>query len=514
MLFNSVEFIFVYLPAVLLLVAAFRRFGCGKHIPALLLTASVVFYACWNVNFLAIIGLSVLFNFFLARLILARSGTAAGEWLLGLSIAANLAALCYYKYAAFLVSIVTGVSSSFDAGSIVLPLGMSFFTFTQITYLVDAQQRQAKNHGFVDYALFVTYFPHLISGPILHHKDMMPQFDAVRTRGLLASDVALGTGIFAIGLFKKAVLADNVGVHVDEFYGAIARGDAVSLVEAWAGGIAYSLQLYFDFSGYCDMAMGASRMLGVNLPFNFASPYKAASIIDYWRRWHITLTNLITAYIFNPIMLAIARRRQAAKLPGFRRGRAENVGAFFWLVVVPTMIAMTLAGIWHGAGWQFVAFGAVNGAYLVINHGWRTIRGRIPLAESTGVEIRIWGSRVLVIAAVVVSHVLFRAETMEIAARTIGALFGLHASSVFGTDAISVQQLALMAALLALVWFAPGTHEIVAGQVPGPKGVPNEGRTIFGWRPNVAWLLASGVAFGLCTPLLLKPPTQFIYFQF
>jgi len=516
MLFNSIEFVFLFMPTVLALVALMHRAGLGRYIPVVLLCASAGFYAWWNVNFLGLLAISIVANYGLSRLMVAQKASSIGGWLLAIGLTGNLLALSYFKYAEFLMSILTGHSSSFDSAGIILPLGISFYTFTQITYLIDAHQRQIESYDFVTYALFVTYFPHLICGPILHHRDMMPQFAAVQSRGLVASDVALGLGIFAIGLFKKLIVADNIGFFANEFYDSMGAGrTTVSAVEAWSGALAYSLQLYFDFSGYSDMAMGVSRMFGVNLPFNFASPFKATSIIEYWRRWHISLTNLITAYIFNPIVLAVMQYRQREKLPGIRRGKAETFGAFLALVAAPTVISMTLAGVWHGAGWQFVAFGLLHGLYLSINHFWRMIDigslAWIPRSEI----VRIWAARLVTLIAVVIAHVFFRADTLDTAFQVLLAMVP-HGDIAFAgsSDAVSISQIALTLVLLAFVWWGPGTHEIVANSVPGPKGVTSSPLPGLVWRFDWPWLVATGVVLGMCAPFMLGQAAKFLYFQF
>ena len=272
------------------------------------------------------------------------------RWLL-VAIAANLALLAYYKYAIFFVANAQRLIGHVGPlPEIVLPLGISFFTFTQIAFLVDAHRGLAREYSFTHYTLFVTYFPHLIAGPILHHREMMPQFDRRSTYTLDWDNVAVGLTMFIIGLFKKTVIADDMAAFASPAFDAAAGGTQLTLLEAWGAALAYTFQIYFDFSGYTDMALGASRMFGIVLPLNFRSPYKAANIIDFWRRWHITLSRFLRDYVYIPLG---GNRKTVPR-------RYENL-----------LLTMLVGGLWHGAGWTFVFWGALHGIYLVVNHGWR-----------------------------------------------------------------------------------------------------------------------------------------------
>ncbi len=340
MLFNSFEFLFVYLP----IVALGYFLLAGKHSHAAgrgwLAVASFFFYGCWDARYVTLLAGSVVFNFLVARQISARWHAKA--WLI-FGIAGNLAALTYYKYTGFFVSSLNAASgTSLSVPNIVLPLGISFFTFTQIAYLVDAHSEKIPNYRFYDYALFVSYFPHLLAGPILHHAQMMPQFnDAARMR-FDANRFSAGLALFIGGIAKKMLIADRVAAIANEGF---RNAQTLTFGPAWAAAIAYSIQIYFDFSGYTDMARGISKMLNIELPVNFNSPYQARNLQDFWQRWHITLSRFLRDYVF--FTIGGARRHPIAPYAA-------------------TILTFTIAGLWHGANWTFVIWGLMNGIGIVL----------------------------------------------------------------------------------------------------------------------------------------------------
>src|SRR5262249_37293646 len=273
---------------------------------------------------------------------------------------------------------------------VTLPLGISFFTFTQVAYLADVAYGHAYERNFAKYVLFVTYFPHLIAGPIMHHREMMPQFDTAMPR--LSSDrLAIGLTVFSIGLFKKVVIADFLATIADPVFAAAAKG-AVSGADAWGGTLAYSLQIYFDFSGYCDMAIGMSYLFGIVLPFNFDAPYKAQSIAEFWHRWHITLSRFLRDYLYIP-------------LGGNRHGEARRN----WNLAV----TMLIGGLWHGAGWTFVIWGGLHGLFLIVNHSWLKLTARVPMLARASETIVYYAlSLALTQLCVALAWVFFRAESL------------------------------------------------------------------------------------------------------
>jgi alginate O-acetyltransferase complex protein AlgI len=385
MLFNSFEFLFVFLPLTCIFFFYFgkRSQFAGK---AMLTFASLFFYCWWKFAFLKVLLISMIFNFLMAgALVRARDEEKKRKTLLRIGVGVNLLALVYFKYSGFLVSNVGYLFGKEWSYSRPLPLGISFFTFTQIAYLVDLYRNEAQIFKPIDYGLFVTYFPHLISGPILHHSEMLPQFKSKFMYRFRSRNLAVGLTIFALGLFKKVVLADSVAT----FVGPVFSGHHLSFVEAWGGALAYTLQIYFDFSGYSDMAVGLSRMLGVQLPINFNSPYQSQNIIHFWRRWHITLSRFLRDYLYIP-------------LGGSRKGPARRY--------VNLSLTMLLGGLWHGAGWTFVIWGALHGLYLVINHGWQKLRGaagKMPSALSK------WIAHKITFIAVVFAWIFFRATSLK-----------------------------------------------------------------------------------------------------
>ena len=356
MLFNSFEFLFLFLPVVFL--GFFWIAQTSHRLAALwLASTSVFFYGFWNPKFVSLLLASVAFNYAMGYAIgHAARRKARPKALLVFALTANLVVLGVFKYSNFFISTVNAVAGgSLPLIEVVLPLGISFFTFTQIAFLVDVYRGIAREYSFIHYLLFVTYFPHLIAGPVLHHKQMMPQFGAASTYRINPEHVAIGVAFFSIGLAKKVLLADNFGEYSTRVFAAASRGETLQFFEAWSGALSYTLQLYFDFSGYSDMAVGLSRMFGVDLPINFNSPYKAKNIIEFWRRWHLTLSQFLRDYLYSP-------------RSGKQRGpllRHTNL-----------MVTMLLGGLWHGANWTFVVWGGLHGIFLVVNHGWQSVMQR------------------------------------------------------------------------------------------------------------------------------------------
>ena len=359
MLFNSYEFIFFFLPVVLAGFFALGTRGKARAAVGFLVVSSLFYYGWWDPTYLLLILASIGVNYRLgAALSRAREdgadGVSRGRWLLRLGVALNLGALGWFKYANFVVDNVnSALGSDVHLAKIVLPLAISFFTFQQIAYLVDSHRGEAREHRFLHYCLFVTFFPQLIAGPIVHHGEMLPQFADGKTYRFRAENLSVGATVFFIGLFKKVVFADTIAQYGTPVFDAAANGVPMTFLPAWAGALAYTLQIYFDFSGYSDMAIGLGRMFGVRLPLNFHSPYKAVNIIDFWRRWHMTLSRFLRDYLYIP-------------LGGNRNGKLKRYRNLF--------LTMVLGGMWHGAGWTFLVWGTLHGVYLMINHAWHGVR--------------------------------------------------------------------------------------------------------------------------------------------
>jgi D-alanyl-lipoteichoic acid acyltransferase DltB (MBOAT superfamily) len=516
MLFNSYEFIFGFLPVTL---AGFFLIGRWhpRSAAAFLAFASFVFYAWWDVRYVALLAASILANYAAGYATahahrLARPNVAKACTTLGVGF--DLALLGYFKYAGFFVRNVDALAGiDWHIAAIVLPLGISFFTFTQIAFLVDVYQRKARDYNLVHYALFVTYFPHLIAGPILHHKEMMPQFAAPRTYVPRSIDFSVGLTIFAIGLFKKTVLADGIAEHASAPFALAAAGTSLDFFQAWGAALAYTLQLYFDFSGYSDMAIGLSRLFGVRLPLNFASPYKATSIVDFWRRWHMTLSRFLRDYLYFP-------------LGGNRLG---NVRRYTNL-----MVTMLLGGLWHGAGWTFVVWGGLHGIYLCVNHAWQHLRQRLGLRGGTRMSHLLAGATTF--AAVVVGWVFFRAQDFPTALSILAGMAGAHGVTLpdafaYRLPAVAailkqvgvafapgggttfVSTYAWIGVLLPVVFLWPNTQEIMSRFRPALGAALTAIPRWQQWSPRAGWATIAGIvaAAGL---LSLTRHSEFLYFQF
>lgn len=518
MLFNSYIFIFAFLPLTL---AGF--FILGRYKPMLaaawLTAASLFFYGWWNPVYVGLLALSVCFNYAcgmaIARAFVRGDHGARKHWLI-FAVAVNLAVLAYYKYANFFVASVNHVGGTgWSIGEIVLPLGISFFTFTQIAFLADAYYGKAREYNFVHYGLFVTYFPHLIAGPVLHHAEMMPQFGLPATYRFSFENAAVGITIFVIGLFKKVMIADEIGVYAKPVFDAAATGAELTALEAWGGALAYTFQLYFDFSGYSDMAIGLSRLFGVVLPLNFHSPYKAVNIIEFWRRWHMTLSRFLRDYLYKP-------------LGGNRKGPSRRY--------VNLMATMILGGLWHGAGWTFVLWGTLHGLYLVTNHGWRALRARLghDLERSTW-----WGRAsacLLTFIAVVIGWALFRAADLAAAIAMLKAMAGFNglvlpdfwlpkwgvvgqwmaAHGVRFGDTRELVTGGLMNwiwILMLVVWFAPNTQQLLAAYRPALALLADSYRGRLAWRPTPSYAMLVA-ALALIAIFNLHKQSEFLYFQF
>ena len=498
MLFSSHIFLFLFLPLTLGGFCLFARFLGPKPAKAWLTLASLFFYGWWNPIYLALIVASMLVNFFLGRHIAmevragrSRSGHA---WLVA-GVTANLLLLGYYKYANFFVSNVNAVfGTDWNIGQIVLPLGISFFTFTQIAYLVDARRGVACEYNLGDFLLFITFFPHLIAGPIIHHSEMMPQFREAKTYRFNWDNLAVGLAMFAVGLFKKAVLADRLSYSAGRLFEASSLANPMHAQDAWLGTLSFTFQLYFDFSGYSDMAIGLARMFGIVLPLNFFSPYKAASITEFWRRWHMTLSRFLRDYLYIP-------------LGGNRRGEFRRH--------VNLVLTMLIGGFWHGAAWTFVLWGLFHGVCLAVNHLWHAfweVRRRPAFLPKW---LTAPASRAITFFLIVIGWVLFRAPDIHGARHVLEAMFGWGTAA--GTPFLLKSNLWFwLAGLLAFVWLLPNTAQIFSRHQPCPGIVKTEiPETVrwYHWNMGMtkAWLCA--LMLGLAI-LALSKSGEFLYYNF
>ena len=522
MLFNSYIFIFLFLPVTL--TGFYLIGGRGHHRIAIswLVACSLFFYGWWNPAYLGLILASILFNYSIG-MVVSSTSTGHRKAMLAFGVAANLVLLAYYKYANFFVDNLSfALGSSYHLETIILPLAISFFTFQQIAYLVDAYRGETLEYNFLHYCLFVTFFPQLIAGPIVHHREMLPQFARDVIYRLNHRNLAVGITIFSIGLFKKVVLADGVAVFANPVFSAAEAGVALSLFEAWGGAFAYTLQIYFDFSGYSDMAIGLGRMFGIRLPLNFHSPYKAVNIIEFWHRWHMTLSRFLRDYVY-------------FSLGGNRKGQIRRYSNL--------MATMLLGGLWHGAGWPFLVWGAAHGLSLIVNHGWRAVRRVLGQDPEHSTRLGRFLSVGLTFIVVTVTFVIFRAESLSGSMQIISAMFGgnglvlpqgmltifssaepwlaahgvafgEHVPNELASWSAAYEYIAVLM-LIALVM--PNTQQIMRDYEPafdtyrGKIEIRSPAWPRF--QVSTRWAVTAGLAFVIAVGSLTRV-SEFLYFQF
>ncbi len=516
MIFNSYTYLLIFLPLALLGFWLIARHGLRAGF-GWLVVMSLVFYGWWNPDaskawsplYLSLIIGSCVANYFFGRYISGHKQTPVGKKILTVGVVANLGLLGYYKYAGFLVGLFKAATgSSVAVPEIVLPLAISFFTFLQIAYLVDAYRGETEEYHFTDYLLFVTFFPHLIAGPLVHHREMLPQFTKETWRNHRWTNLSVGLTTLVLGLFKKVVIADNAATIANAIFTLAAKGDRpVTVLEGWAAATTFAIQLYFDFSGYSDMAIGSARLFGIRFPLNFHSPYKAVSVVDFWRRWHMTLSRFLRDYLYIP-------------LGGNRKGKARRY--------VNLMLTMILGGIWHGAGFAFLLWGFLHGLYLCINHGWAAFRKKrnlAPLPKPLAIG--------LTFLAVLIAWVPFKAGSFEHGAdgstakalaatkNILGAMFGFHGFHGWPDNSAYVAKYShsFRACLWLLVaWFVPNTQEFLRRYAPALDVGTFDGNRIgprrwWQWRPTGLWFAFTLILL-IITLAQFDKVSEFIYFQF
>ncbi|TLS36662.1 MBOAT family O-acyltransferase [Pseudalkalibacillus caeni] len=489
MLFNSFEFIFAFLPitiALYYLCAKFEKLTLAKTV---LIVASLAFYAYWDYRYLALLFFSILFNYLFGKILSYKPNKIT----LSIGVAVNLGLLGYYKYADFFLENLNQVTgTSYSLLNIVLPLAISFFTFQQIGFLVDSYRGLTKEYDFLNYMLFVVFFPQLIAGPIVHHKEVIPQFQDKNNFKVHHKHLVLGLLIFSMGLFKKVVVADSLALWATP---AFDQAESLTFFEAWGAALAYTFQLYFDFSGYSEMAIGLGFLFNINLPINFMSPYKANNIIDFWRTWHITLSTFLKDYLYIP-------------LGGNRKGKARKYVNLF--------TTMVLGGLWHGAGWTFIIWGALHGLYNMINHFYRDTkkkllaragnkRSNLEMAatredKAPGLleKLSFLPARLLTFFAVLFAWVFFRAETFDDAARVLKGMAGMNGFAVGKQTYLPSGNMELLVLFGVFLWvsFAPNTIEIAKKLKPNAK-----------WAIFISIVLITALMF-------INRENEFLYFQF
>lgn len=407
MLFNSYEFIFAFLPITFFVYFYLSHKKLATASKGWLFFASLFFYSWWNIIYLPLILTSILFNYTISNIMVdcdeVKKKYLSKKILLQIGLVFNIGLLAYFKYMDFFIYNINGlVGTDIELLHLALPLAISFFTLQQIAFLMDCYEGLAKEKNFLNYAVFVSFFPQLIAGPIVHHKEMIPQFESIKNKVKNYKNIALGLFIFSIGLFKKVVIADTFAISATQGFDL---ATSLSFFEAWGTALSYTFQLYFDFSGYTDMAIGAALLFNIRLPQNFNSPYKATGIIDFWQRWHMTLTGFINTYLYSSMLLSF-------KKITFKKS------------MIITFITFVIVGLWHGASWMFVIFGSLHGIALIINHSWRKTKVKLNKALAWFITFNFFN----------LTLVIFRAKNWDDATKIFGSMFdisSLYISSNF-----------------------------------------------------------------------------------
>jgi len=498
MLFNSYEFLFIFIPIVTVGFILIHRISTKGGL--LWLTfSSFGFYAWWDVNYFLLLLISIFFNYSVSKVLI--KGSMVGKYkfyILWLGLFVNLTLLGYFKYANFFIgNFSSAFKLDFDNSDLIVPLAISFYTFQQIAYLVDSYRNVVPDYKLSHYVLFVTFFPQLIAGPIVHHKDLIPQFKGMYKRALENQNVQIGISIFIIGLFKKLILADGLSEYADPLFFNASSGVKIDLASAWVGSTAYMFQIYFDFSGYSDMAIGLARVFGVKLPINFNSPYKARSIISFWKRWHMTLSKFMRDYVYIP-------------LGGNRHGKV--------VYIYSILVTMLLSGLWHGAGWNFVLWGLLHGLLIVMNYMWTSISKDYFLEELSNFMLVKFSYRVLTLSCILFSWILFRSNDLDTAFVVFSAMFDVSSISNMNINLIPinrVREFLTVTLLLFVVLYLPNTSDIFKKYSPALGYLPN--KVIFFdilcWKPNLTNSIIYGV-MGLISILHMQRIKEFIYYSF
>ncbi len=506
MLFHEAIFIFLFLPIVLPAYFLCRLYLEKNSSILLLSVSSIIFYGYWDVKYVPLLFLSIIFNYFIGQNLIKRLDK--NNIILFFGVFTNLSLLIFYKYSSMIIdnyNIFFGFNFTLNYPD--LPLGISFFTFLQIAYIVDCSKGKVTKTSFSSYFLFVSFFPHLIAGPLVHHKDLIPQFSLKYKK--IAENISVGLIIFGIGLFKKLVLSEYVSVASDNMFNGVDNGIMPSFVDAWIGVLSFTLLIYFDFSAYSDMAIGLSKMLGIRLPENFNSPYKSKNIIEFWRRWHITLSQFLKNYLYIP-------------LGGNRHGDLKKY--------LNILIVMTLAGLWHGAGWTFVLWGSIHGFLLLINHYWQ---------KKNIFTINHFISFWLTFISIMIAWVPFRSSSIESTINVYKGMFGQfgfilpeHYNQIFPHSFTEIllklgvefaylngfggkNQIIILILLLLFVMKLPNTQEIFQKYKPTLNTNTKNHPTLLRWEPNLQNAIILGMIFSYLLILVIQGKSgEFIYFQF
>ena len=461
---------------------------------------SLFFYGYWSLYSLPILSISILMNFYFGKKIYATPSRNKLTILI-VAVFLNLFLLSYFKYTNFFIDNVNYLFSYYQISpinnlNIILPIGISFFTFTQIAYLVDTYYDRSKGYSFKSYLLFVTFFPHLVAGPIIHHKQVMPQFNKPKKFTPDLKKITIGFIIFTIGLSKKVIIADTIGLYVDKFYSNLNFEFSPDLILSWLGSLSYAIQLYFDFSGYSDMAVGLSLIFGIFIPFNFNSPYKSLSIIDFWQRWHMSLTNFIGQYFFFPLTLKLTRSYSSQNI---------LINNLFSLII-PLIVTFFLIFIWHGANWTFAIYGLIHAFYMIINHLWRRQNLFEKIENTILIKVIYW---LITFTAVVFSMVIFRSENISDAITIYQGMLGMNGIEFLSPN---LKLLIVITFSMFLILGTKSTFEIVNSFFDKEKLKNMNYKNMINKKIKFYSTL-SGILLFLCL-LQLNTPSTFLYYQF
>jgi len=481
MLFNSYIYIFLFLPTVYIVYFSLNSLKLFNIAKVFLVLSSLFFYSWWNIKYLPIIIVSMLFNYTIG-IILSKSNITYKKLILAFGIVSNIALLGYFKYSDFFISITNDIfNSNIKLLHLALPLAISFFTFQQIAYLVDSYKGETKEYDFLNYANFVTFFPQLIAGPIVHHKEMMPQFANLSNKYIKYENIAKGLFIFSIGIFKKVVIADTFAIWASAGFD---RAETLNMAEAWITSLSYTFQLYYDFSGYTDMAIGSALLFNIKLPINFNSPYKATSIQDFWRRWHITLSRFLKDYIYIP-------------LGGNRRGEGRTY--------INLLTTFLIGGIWHGAGWNFLFWGFLHGLAMVIHRLWKKLNLKLHTIIAWFITFNF----------INITWIFFRAKNWDDAIKVLKGMF-------FGDIVIPIEWKSHLSNLLHIdlnygYWLRSIPNNYVIYWIIVAFIITiffkNSNYLTENFKPNIKTLIFTAILF-LISISLLERFSEFLYFNF
>ena len=503
MSFTSLQFIFGFVPVAYLGFLLANRFGGSRAAIAFLGMVSLVFYGMFGLQLLAVLLFSMAVNYTAGQMITKSTGQPQKQrTILFSAIAVNLAILGYLKYTNFFIDVTNQLTGSgISHFNIAVPIGVSFFTFVQIGYLIDAYNGQLIKHNFARYIVFTAFFPAVTAGPLVMQREMMEQLSSNEIKAFDPRRLMIGITMFAMGLFKKVVLADSIAPFADSVFGGVHGGMGVDMATAWMGATCYALQLYFDFSGYSDMAIGLATIFAIKLPLNFDSPFKATNISDFWRRWHMTMTRFFTAYIYSGVAMWGMRKGM-----GMGLGR---VGRFMLVAAVPAVVTFLVAGVWHGSGWTYVIYGVLHGLAIATFLGWR---------EFAGIKLPSPVAWLITMITVICGLVMFRAPDVPTALSILGQMWGFTAAAA-RTGFVIIDQAQAMSMIVimgAITLLLPNTQQILHSEWPVIDSKPEDTAMAAGlvaWRPSfrAAFIAACVLTVGITS---IGSSTGFLYYKF